>query len=92
MCFLTTRTIFTFGYLIRDMAKVSVPSPDPSGPVEEVSEVLAEKSQLRLSELKQQVTTRNLGNALLTLADRGDVSILPVGECVVIMDETTTEF
>ena len=69
------------------MTQVPIPSPDTTGPVEEVAALLQEEGQLRLSEIREEIPAENLGNALLELVKRGEVGIFPVGEVVLVKPE-----
>lgn len=65
-----------------------VPIPFSQVDVDVVDSKIDEHGQMRLSELKEELgETGGLGNALLELVERGDVSLLAVNDVVVIRSE-----
>lgn len=65
-----------------------VPIPFSQVDVDKVDAEIDEHGQMRLSELKEELEeTGGLGNALLELVERGDVSLLAVNDVVVIRSE-----
>lgn len=68
------------------MTEVEVPVSFIHSPtIDEVSDVLEEHGQMRLSELREEVSSdRDLGNALLEIVKRGDAKIFPNGEAVMV--------
>lgn len=66
-----------------------VPIPFAGVSSKDVTTILDERGQVRLSELESELeTTTDLGNTLLELIRRGEIAVFPNGEAVMVKPVT----
>jgi len=74
------------------MVEIEVPFQGPdirgnqTGP--SVREVVRERGQLRLSELRERCDQDDLAHDLLELVENGVIALLPIGDVVVVRSES----